>query len=162
MHQVKVSCRSQFRTVHLACSRQNCARQNLRGRHSRSLIQRRARQCRCAHAGNAGPDTELSCVCFTVIIDDIIFPNGATLMGVLGGGGEANSAAAHIRVAHGARNAAVATHLHIVYAVQARNRYSATSCTSSSGLASGWRQASAPLTFHRPVRWGSGCARLTG
>jgi hypothetical protein len=32
-------------------------------------------------------DDALACVCFTVIIDDIVFPDGRTLMGALGGGG---------------------------------------------------------------------------
>ncbi len=30
---------------------------------------------------------QLACVCFTVILDDIVFPDGRTHMGALGGGG---------------------------------------------------------------------------
>lgn len=33
------------------------------------------------------PKNALAFVCFTVIIDDIVFPDGRTLMGALGGGG---------------------------------------------------------------------------
>ena len=30
----------------------------------------------------------MECVCFTVIVDDIVLPHGETVMEVLGGGGE--------------------------------------------------------------------------
>lgn len=42
--------------------------------------------CRAATDGESG--AALDAVCFTFIVDDIVFPDGRTLMGVLGGGGE--------------------------------------------------------------------------
>jgi hypothetical protein len=46
---------------------------------------------RAASAAAAAPPggalTALDAVCFTLIVDDIVFPDGATAMGVLGGGG---------------------------------------------------------------------------
>ena len=44
-------------------------------------------QPRSCAPGGPRCDAALSCVCFTVILDDIVFPDGRTLMGVLGGGG---------------------------------------------------------------------------
>ena len=53
-------------------------------------------------------DDALACVCFTVIIDDIVFPDGRTLMGALGGGG------AHLHVQHLVRVDAFKTPSHQV------------------------------------------------
>lgn len=41
---------------------------------------------------SASTSNTLECVCFTLIVDDIVFPDGRTAMGVLGGGGKATAA----------------------------------------------------------------------
>lgn len=71
--------RSQSRTPRpyfasaLGQSRRQCRNESLRACRRRSTV--------CSAAA-------LDAVCFTFIVDDIVFPDGRTLMGVLGGGGD--------------------------------------------------------------------------
>jgi hypothetical protein len=53
----------------------------------RSHVPARAALSSSSAAAAAVDTPALDAVCFTLIVDDIVFPDGATAMGVLGGGG---------------------------------------------------------------------------
>lgn len=71
---------------------------SFRPRALRSLSNRTEQRRESLHTPRAGGRGRLCCnasaaldaVCFTFIVDDIVFPDGKTLMGVLGGGGGAH------------------------------------------------------------------------
>ena len=99
----------------------------------------------------------LACVCFTVIIDDIVFPDGRTLMGALGGGG-AQLRVQHVVILKALSHASlpkcqICTSLLTSHAVphQERSHSSAISSTMSSAHVLGLQQALA-LTFRQPAR----------
>lgn len=165
MQQLPCWSRAEFGTANFKHSRQPCdAIKIARGGRSRLLTHNQAVQRRRGHTATASAGTHLSCVCFTVIIDDIVFPDGRTLMQVLGGGGKTVSS--NVVQLHGASSSSSSRwcrhaaggppfcFLNSAISAQARSRCSAISCTTSSGRASVWRQVSAPPISPSPVRWG--------
>ena len=99
----------------------------------------------------------LACVCFTVIIDDIVFPDGRTLMGALGGGG-AQLHVQHVVLLKALSHASLhksqfCMSMLTSHAVpyQERSHSSAISSTMSSAHVLGLQQALA-LTFRQPAR----------
>jgi hypothetical protein len=109
-------------------------------------------------------DDALGCVCFTVIIDDIVFPDGKTLMGALGGGG----AQLHVwqlctfrrlSTVFSPGSTCKASADPQLFHMQDHSRCLATSCITSSASKLGLLQASA-LTFRHPARFVQGLCNM--